>query len=175
MCSRIDRASLALLLALTCAQAAPVAAAQSRRTLADLGRFEPPAYADPLTRSDDPSDVFDEALAAYGRRQFDRAADLLRRFVAAAPDDVPANFFLAASLMMTDEVGEAEDRLGAVLNAGDTPFATPARFALAKALIRLGRLDAAERELVRAAGEEGPYARASGDLLPRVRAAKKRR
>jgi predicted Zn-dependent protease len=149
-------------------------AAQSRRTLAALGRFDPPAYAQPLVRSGDPSPVFDDAIAAYGRRQFERAADLLRRMVAADPDDLAANFYLAASLMMTDEVGEAEDRLRAVLSAEPSAFTLPARLVLARALIRQGRLDAADDELSAVARDEGPSARAAGDLLARLRAARTR-
>ena len=51
-------------------------------------------------------------MKAYESRRFERAADVLRRFVTVEPDDPAGNFFLAVSLMMTDDVGEAEDRLG---------------------------------------------------------------
>jgi predicted Zn-dependent protease len=153
--------------------ASPVAG-QSRRALADLGRLDPPAYTAPLVRRGAASEGFDAAMDAYGRRQYERAADLLRRFVAADADDPAANFFLALSLMMTDEVGEAEDRARAVLSAGESSFTLPARFVLAKALIRLGRLADAEHELIIVAGREGPYRAAAGELLPRLRAVKQR-
>src|SRR5690349_11539858 len=97
-----------------------VAAAQARRTLAELGRLDPPAYAAPLVRGGEPSPVFDEGIDAYRKRQYPRAADVFRRFVTVEPDDPAGNFFLAATLMMTDEVGEADDRLGVVLAAGET-------------------------------------------------------
>lgn len=175
MWSRTDVLRRGLFWIVAASVAVPGAAGQSRRTLAELGRIDPPAYAAPLIRSAQPSDVFEDAIAAYGRRQFDRAADLFRRMVAADPDDTAANFFLAASLMMTDDVGEAEDRLAAVLAADASPFTIPARFVLAKALIRLGRLDAAERELVLVAETQGAYARAAAELLPKVRAVVKRK
>jgi predicted Zn-dependent protease len=148
--------------------------AQSRRMLAELGRLDPPPYETPLVRSGDASDVFDEAIHAYAARQFDHAAELLRRRVAAEPDDAAANFYLAVSLMMTDEVGEAEDRLRAVLALDASPFTVPAHFVLAKALVRLGRLDPAERELLVVVKKDGPWARSAVELLPRVRAMKKR-
>ena len=174
MSSRIDRRVRIALSVTICVAAVLTGFAQSRRTLVELGRVDPPAYAAPLMRSGESSAVFDDAMAAYGRRRFDESAERLRRFVAVEPDDAAANFFLAVSLMMTDDVGEAEDRLNAVLSASETPFTVPARFVLAKALIRLGRLDAAEGELGRAAAADGPYARLAAELLPKVRAARKR-
>jgi len=150
------------------------AAAQSRRVLAELGKVEPPAHAAPLERAGDRSAVFDDAMKAYDGRQYARAADILRRFVTVEPDDPAGNFFLAVSLMMTDEVGEAEDRLGVVIGAGSTTFEYAARFVRAKAWIRLGELDKAEAELELVAKSPDPYARNAGELLPKVRALKKR-
>jgi predicted Zn-dependent protease len=148
---------------------AAVASAQSRRALADLGRLDPPAYAAPLIR-DNAAPVFDEAIEAYGARQYERAANLLRRFVTQEPDDPAGNFFLAASLMMTDEVGEAEDRLGIVLAANAPPFEMPARFVLAKARIRVGDLAGAERQLSTVKQTDNPYARPAAELLEKIRA-----
>lgn len=153
---------------------AAAAHAQSRRALAELGRLIPPAHAEPLLRSGDPSPVFEEAMTAYARKQYGHAADLLRRFAAVEPDDPAGNFFLAVSLMMTDEVGEAEDRLAAVLAAGQTPFERAARFVMAKAAIRLGKLDVADRELARLALGTDHYALDAAGLLPKVRALAKR-
>jgi len=156
------------------AMAAAGAAAQSRRALNELGRFDPPAYAAPLVRQGDPSPVFDAAMQAYTRRQYQVCADQLRRAVAAEPDDAAANYFLAASLMMTDEVGEAEDRAAAVIAAGQTPFERAGRFVLAKASIRLGKLDAADRELSALADGADHFALDAAGLLSRVRALKKK-
>ncbi len=148
--------------------------AQSKRALSELGRFEPPPYAPPLVRQGDPWPVFDEAMQAYARKQYQHCADLLRRAVTGEPDDAAANVFLAAALMMTDEVGEAEDRAGVALAAGMTPHERMARFVLAKASIRLGKLDVAERELTILAGGADRFALDAAGLLPRVRALKKR-
>jgi predicted Zn-dependent protease len=152
---------------------AAVLSAQSRRVLADLGRIDPPGYAPPLVR-DRGAPVFDEAIGSYRARQYERAANLLRRFVTQEPDDPAGNFFLAASLMMTDEVGEAEDRLGVVLAANAPAFEMPSRFVLAKARIRVGDLQGAERQLSRVMQTDNPYARAAAELLEKLRALKKR-
>jgi predicted Zn-dependent protease len=149
--------------------------AQSRKVLTELGRIDPPAYAAPLIRTGDPSPGFDAAMEAYRRRQYGQAVDALRRFVTAEPEDRAANFFLAAALMMTDEVGEAEDRLRAVLADGHSPFEMPAHFVLGKALIRLDRLAEAAQELERVADSRDPLARTAGDLIPKIRAAGKRK
>ena len=157
---------------------ASAAEAQSRRALAELGRLEPPAYAAPLTRAGEPAPVFDEAMAAYQRRDYQRTADLLRRFAAVEPEDPAGNFFLAVSLMMIDEVGEAEDRLGVVVAGADaatSAFVDAAKFVMAKASIRTGRLDAAGRELERLSRGESLFARDAALLLPKVRALEKRR
>ena len=148
--------------------------AQSRRALADLGRFDPPAYAPPLVRDGEPLPVFDDAITAYGRKQYEQCANLLRRAVAVEPDDAAANAFLASALMMTDEVGEAEDRASVVLAAGETPFDSMARYVLAKASIRLGKLEVAERELTMLAGGSSQFAPEAAALLPRVKALKKK-
>jgi predicted Zn-dependent protease len=156
------------------AACATVISAQSRRVLAELGRLDPPLHAGPLERTGERSAVFDDAMKAYDARQYGRAADVLRRFVTVDPDDPAGNFFLAVSLMMTDEVGEAEDRLGVVLGAGATPFEYPARFVRAKAWIRLGKLDAADHELELVAKSTDAYAPNAVELLPKIRAQKKR-
>jgi Flp pilus assembly protein TadD len=148
---------------------------QSRKVLTEIGRLDPPAYAAPLIRSGDPSPEFDAAMEAYAKRQYGQTADALRRFVTAEPEDQAANFFLAVALMMTDDVGEAEDRLRAVLAGRGTSFQIAARFVLGKALIRLGRLADAEQELRRVADSRDPMARTAGDLIPKIRAAEKRK
>jgi len=152
----------------------PVAQAQSKRALNELGRLEPPAYSGPLVRQGDPWPVFESAMQAYGRKQYQDCADLLRRAVTVEPDDAAANLFLASALMMTDEVGEAEDRATVALAAGQTPYERTARYVLAKASIRQGKLAAAERELTVLAAGADHFALEAASLLPRVKALTKR-
>jgi predicted Zn-dependent protease len=168
-------AAMAGLLCAAVVSLVPAAQAQSKRALNELGHFEPPAYSGPLVRQGEAWPVFESAMQAYGRKQYQQCADLLRRAVTVEPDDAAANVFLASALMMTDEVGEAEDRATVALAAGQTPYQRTARFVLAKASIRQGKLDAAERELtVLAAGADHLALEAAG-LLPRVKALAKRK
>jgi predicted Zn-dependent protease len=164
----------AAVLAILAVASSLAASAQSRKALAELGKLDPPAYAASPDRTGEQLPVFAEAMQAYERRRYERSADLLRRFVAIEPDDPAGNFFLAVSLMMTDDVGEAEDRLGVVIGAGPTAFEFPARFVRAKAWIRLGKLDAAQEELERVARSDDSHSRDAADLVVKVRALRKR-
>jgi predicted Zn-dependent protease len=164
---------LAVSIAVVLATAA--AHAQSRKALQELGRLVPPAYTDPLVRQGEASAAFDEAIHAYEAKRYPLAADRFRRLIAVDPDDLAGNFYLAVTLMMTDEVGEAEDRLGAVLAAGESPFESAGRFVLAKACIRLGKLDEAEQQLVRVAASPDAWAPPAVELLPKVRALRKQK
>jgi predicted Zn-dependent protease len=148
---------------------------QSKRALNELGRFEPPAYSGPLVRQGDPWPVFEAAMQAYSRKRYQESADLLRRAVTVEPDDAAANLFLASALMMTDEVGEAEDRATVALAAGQTPYERTARYVLAKASIRQGKIAAAERELTTLATGADHLALEAAGLLPRVKALTKRK
>lgn len=173
--SHVGRAGVCALLATIMLLAmCGTAAAQSRRALRELGRISPPAYGGPLIRPGEAAPVFEDAMRAYRLKQYAGAADLLRRFAAAEADDPAGNFFLAVSLMMIDEVGEAEDRAAAVIAAGQTAFERAARFVMAKAAIRLGKLDVAERELTVVATGADHFALDAAALLPKVRALKKR-
>lgn len=173
--SATRRGVIAIAIGAAAALCMPAASAQSKRALTELGRFEPPSYAAPLIRPGDPWPLFESAMHAYARKQYQQCADLLRRAVTVEPDDAAANVFLASALMMTDEVGEAEDRAGVAVAAGQTPYERAARFVLAKASIRLGKLDAADRELTTLSEGADHYALEAAGLLPRVRALRKKR
>ena len=109
-------------------------------------------------------------MDAYAAKQFDRAADGLRRVITSDPGNVTANFYLAVSLLMTDDVAEAIDRLHAVIGAGDSPFRQTAGVLLAKALMRTGDLDGATRELESTSRGTGSRAQEANDLLDRLAA-----
>jgi hypothetical protein len=151
----------------------PAAQAQSKRALNELGHFEPPAYSGPLVRQGEPWPVFESAMSADGSN----ISSARIRCAARSPSNrmMRRRTAPASALMMTDEVGEAEDRATVALAAGQTPYERTARFVLAKASIRQGKLDAAERELtVLAAGADHLALEAAG-LLPRVKALTKRK
>jgi len=141
-----------------------------REALMMLARVEPPRYVALTLRSADAPSAFDEAMQAYASKKFGEAAVGLRRVVNSEPNDLQANFFLAVSLLMTDDVGAAIDQLHAVLAAGDSPFRQTAEILLAKGLIQTGDLDGAERELERARRLPGSRAQEARDLLGQLRA-----
>ena len=144
-----------------------------RDAVQSLARVEPPAYVRPAAR-DERSPIFDEAIAEYAARRYQRAADGLRRVIASDPDDLPATFYLAVSLMMTDEVDEAIECLTRLVSADEVTLRRPASVLLAKAQMRTGALDAAERALDAAVRGASPEAAAAQDLLDRLRAARRR-
>jgi predicted Zn-dependent protease len=155
------------------APAAPAAAAaRSHDALIAMARVDPPRDAPLAIRTDDVPPFFNEAMAAYSARKYAAAADGLRRVITSEPDDVHANFFLAVSLLMTDDVDEAIDRLRQVIGSGDSPLRRTAGILMAKALIRTGDLNGAERELQEVSDAGGTRATDAANLLRRLRAAR---
>jgi len=145
----------------------------SRESLLALTRVEPPAFVPLTLRSADAPQAFDDGMAAYAAQKYQDAAKALERVVAAKPGDVQANFYLAVSLLMTDDVGRAIDRLHVVLDAGDTPFRQTATILLAKGLIREGNLDEAERQLEETSRQSGARAAEARTMLDSLRAARR--
>jgi hypothetical protein len=118
--------------------------------------------------------IFDRAMSAYRDAHYGQAIVALRIAVDAGVDRAPAEFFLAASQLMTNRAQPAADGFTRVIDLGATPYLAEAHYYRAKALLRLGRPDAALADLVQAsehAGATGTAARALADsvkeLLPR--------
>ena len=143
--------------------------------LAALGGVrEPPMYLGIPVRSQDarPDSAFDVAMDAYARKDFREAASGLRAMVALNPGFVPAEFFLAASLLLDDHPRDAADAFERVIARGDTPYHAEARYYRAKALLRMGRAADAQSELQRIAASSGAMfemARALADSVSRLR------
>lgn len=144
----------------------------SRDALLALARVEPPAFVALTLRSASEPQAFDDAMAAYAAHNYQDAAKDLKSVIAAQPVDVQANFYLAVSLLMTDDVAQAIDRLRVVLGAGDTPFRQTATILLAKARIREGNLDEAERQLEQISSASGARATDARTMLDGLRAAR---
>lgn len=112
--------------------------------------------------------LFGAAMAAYAVGDFDRAAAELPRALAAGADTVPVQFFAGASLLMSERPEDAAEAFRAVIRGGDTPYLAESHYYLAKALLRLGHVAEARRELAAAAGsgsEIADAARALDDSL----------
>jgi hypothetical protein len=129
-----------------------------RGDLVTLGGVrEPPAYLGIPVRSADArqDSLFEGGMDAYAQRRYSAAAVALRAALTAGQDSVPAQFFLAASLLLDNRASEAADEFRHVLAYGDTPYRAEARYYLAKALLRLGRANDARAELGRLSPADG--------------------
>jgi hypothetical protein len=118
--------------------------------------------------------IFDRAMSVYREEYYGQAIVAMRSALDAGVDPAPAEFFLAASYLMTDRAQAASQGFARVIALGDTPYRSEAHYYRAKALLRLGDAEAALTELARAAGSSGATgvaARALADsvqeLLPR--------
>jgi hypothetical protein len=107
-----------------------------------LGRvLEPPVYLGVAVRGTPgrADSIFDRAMTAYAARRYAEAAAGLRSALAAGQDSVPTEFFLGASLLLSDDARAAAVTLEHVVAKGDTPYRGEAQLYQAKALLRLGR------------------------------------
>jgi hypothetical protein len=149
---------------------------QPRREFLALGAVrEPPAYQGIPVRSADArhDSLFDTAMESYLARRYGPAAAELRAALAAGADSVPAQFFLATSLLLDDKARDAADEFARVLSHGETPYRAEARYYRAKALLRLGRAGDAQAELGRLTPADGvayDMGKALADSITHVRA-----
>jgi tetratricopeptide (TPR) repeat protein len=143
--------------------------------LTQLGAVgQAPLYLGVPVRADQPASadsLFGKAMAAYGSEDYTEAAPALRAALRAGVDSAPAEFFLAASVLMHGDAEQAEAGFARVIALGDTPYRLEAYFYRAKALLRLGRTTDALADLQSAAALEGvvaTHARALADSVQRV-------
>ena len=110
--------------------------------LTSLGSvLEPPVYLGVAVRGTPGrgDSIFDDAMKKYAARNYPDAAVGLRAALAAGQDSVPVEFFLAASLLMSNDSRMAAETFERVATHGDTPYRDEALLYEAKALLRLGR------------------------------------
>ena len=146
-----------------------------REDLVALGGVrEPPAYLGIPVRSVNAlqDSLFEAAMDAYAQRRYSIAAKGLQAALAAGRDSVPAQFFLATSLLLDNRARQAVDEFQRVLAFGDTPYRPEARYYRAKALLRIGRVTEARAELTRLGPADGvvyEMGRALADSVARLR------
>jgi hypothetical protein len=142
-----------------------------RGDLAPLGAVrEPPIYLGIQVRATPAraDSLFEAAMTDYAARRYDAAADGLRAALAAGVDSVPAQFFLAASLLMEDRPREAAAAFRSAIALGDSPYLGESRFYLAKALLRLGKGEEAVTQLQLAGAAGGEVGRHATTLMDTV-------
>ena len=105
------------------------------------GVLEPPVYLGVAVRGTPgkADSIFERAMNEYASRNYTAAAAGLRAALAAGQDSVPTEFFLGASLLMSNDAHGAAAAFGRVVAKGDTPYLDEAQLYNAKALLRLGR------------------------------------
>ena len=150
----------------------------STRPSAELTRLgavgQAPLYLGVPVRADQPASaesLFAQAMAAYASEDYSAAAPALRAALRAGVDSAPAEFFLAASLLMNGEAEDAAAGFGRVIALGDTPYRLEAHFYRAKALLRVGRATEALADLRRATALPGViagHAHALADSVQRI-------
>jgi hypothetical protein len=113
--------------------------------------LEPPVYLGVAVRGTPGrvDSIFERAMNDYASRRYTAAAAGLRTALAAGEDPVPTEFFLGASLLMSNDAEGAAAAFDRVVAKGDTPYLNEAQLYEAKALLRLGRGDEARDALAR--------------------------
>jgi hypothetical protein len=105
------------------------------------GVIEPPVYLGVAVRGTvgRADSIFERAMNEYASREYAAAAAGLRAALAAGQDSVPTEFFLGASLLMSNDAQGAAAAFSRVVEKGDTQYLDEAQLYNAKALLRLGR------------------------------------
>ena len=166
--------------ALAAAAIAAVLVLAPRMGGADLQRLgalaEPPLYLGLPVRNDPGAadSLFASGMSAYAVENFGVAERDLRAALSAGIEPAPAEFFLAAALLMQDRPAEAAELYRRIVGYGDTPYLAEARYYGAKALLRQGAGTEASRELRLLADTDHEMAPAASALLDSVEAAVRR-
>ena len=135
--------------------------------------LEPPAYLGVAVRGTPgmADSIFERAMTEYAARDYTAAAAGLRAALAAGQDSVPTEFFLGASLLMSNDAKGAAAAFGRVVTKGETLYLAEAQLYNAKALLRLGRDREARDVLARHKPNDPVHARilsALSDSIARV-------
>jgi tetratricopeptide (TPR) repeat protein len=114
-----------------------------------IAAIEAPQYAPKKLRSpgDESERVFREAMAIYQDGNYAGAIPALENAAELNPRSAKILFYLGACYLLTDQPAPAAETLARNVELGQTPYLGWARLYRAKALLRLGKLDAAREEL----------------------------
>jgi tetratricopeptide (TPR) repeat protein len=127
-------------------------ASGERPSLDQLARFEPPRYTQSRFRgsADAATAKFRAGIEQYQRQDFAAARATLLEASTLDPDAPHIAFFLGIASLLTSQPAEGVESLRRTVALGDSPYREEAHFYLAKAYVRLGRVDEAIAELDRA-------------------------
>lgn len=115
--------------------------------------------------SSDKQLIFDSAMAAYGRGEYEKSERLLKSGAPWGDESPPAEFFLGISQLMLDRNREAVQSFSRVVGNEPNAYAAEAHFYRAKANLRLNSKEAALADLRSAATSNSNVANAARRLL----------
>lgn len=150
---------------------AVVAPAESRAELvAQLARFDPPAYLPPNLRGveGDSARAFRAAMERYRSGDYAAAAQALRAIVGTQPVSVDALFYLGVSDLQEGRVDDAVSALARVLQTSDPLYEEDALYLSAKAALKRGDVPAARMALQRVVALDGDRANEARQLVAAI-------
>jgi tetratricopeptide (TPR) repeat protein len=118
--------------------------------IADLGRFEPPAYLPPPAprgSADEASEYFERGMKFFQEGDYHQAIPDLETAVRINPEAAKSRFFLGICFLLTEQNKRGIKELKKTIALGDPAFAEEAHFYLAKAYLRQKDIGLARREL----------------------------
>lgn len=141
-------------------------AATSEEPLVVLARYEPPAYQETFLRGAAPSENFRKAMAAYQRKDWEGALQLLGQ---EPNSDARASFYRGACELLTQNAQEAIADASRVIALGETPYLEEAYFLRAKAQLHQRHSAEAIADLEKLAALHGDWEARARQLLKQVR------
>lgn len=154
------------------AQTSPLkpAASPAQPNLLALAEFQPPAYSPVVMRGaeSEAALVFRKAMDLYQRGDFGGAASGLLKAAALDGEDPAARFYLGVSQLLAGQTEGGLRALRATIAMGETDFRAPARFYLAKGLLRAGDAGEARRQLDSVARSRSPLRTEARQLLDKL-------
>ncbi len=109
-----------------------------------------PAYAETTIRggkAGESLESFRKGMEAYQNEDYSEAVAKLRRALEENPQHLPTAFYLGLSFLMHGQTAEAADQLSRVVATGNPSYLEEARWYLAKAYFRLGRVEDGRQQL----------------------------
>jgi TolA-binding protein len=152
------------------AQVPKPAPTAERPSLLALAEFAPPAYAAVQMRGTESEAArsYRTAMEWYQKGDYGRASSGLARTVAIDRDDPAARFYLGVSQLLDGRNEDGIQTLRATVAMGESDFREPARFYLAKALLKAGDAAQAREQLQAVAGASSPLQDEARRLLDRL-------
>jgi tetratricopeptide (TPR) repeat protein len=136
--------------------------------LADLGKFEPPAYlAPPAPRSaaDEAGEYFERGMKFYQEADYPRAIPGLESAARIKPEAASFRFFLGICRLLTGQDKRGIQELKKTIAIGDPAYTEEAHFYLGKAYLRQKKISLARRELQAVFDAGGRLSEEAGRLL----------